>query len=107
MSADAEPLALRGPQVDAPTLAYRPKLLPRTPRIALVGCGGIAPTHLQAYATAGYEVVALQSRTRARAEQLQQTHCPRARVCDTLDELLAIDGLDAVDLTRTPPTASR
>ena len=102
MSGAVEPLALRGPQVAAPDLPYRPKALPRIPRIALVGCGGIAPTHLQGYATAGYEVVALQSRTRARAEQLQQAHCPRARVCDTLDELLAIDGLDAVDLTPHP-----
>lgn len=91
------------PQVDAPDLPYRPKALPRTPRVALVGCGGIAPTHLRAYRDAGYDVVALQSRTRARAEQLAQAHCPGARICGSLDELLAIDDLDAVDLTPHPP----
>ncbi len=89
-------------QVEAPSLPYRAKELPRTPRIALVGCGGIAPTHLQAYQDAGFEVVALHSRTRARAAELSRLHCPDARVCDSLDELLAIDGLDAVDLTPHP-----
>ena len=102
MSRNEELSVPDAPQVEAPDLPYLPKELPRTPRIALVGCGGIAPTHLRAYRDAGYEVVALFSRTRARAEQLRQAHCPRARVCDTLDELLAIDGLDAVDLTPHP-----
>ena len=46
MSGAVEPLALRGPQVDAPTLAYRPKALPRIPRVALVGCGRSVPVLL-------------------------------------------------------------
>lgn len=102
MSRNEELSVPDAPQVDAPDLPYRPKELPRTPRVALVGCGGIAPTHLRAYRDAGYEVVALFSRTRARAEQLADAHCPSAKVCDALDELLAVDGLDAVDLTPHP-----
>lgn len=102
MSRNEELSVPDAPQVEAPDLPYRPKELPRTPRVALVGCGGIAPTHLRAYRDAGYEVVALFSRTRARAEQLADAHCPSAKVCDALDELLAVDGLDAVDLTPHP-----
>lgn len=90
-------------RLPAPELPYRARVLPRTPRIALVGCGGISATHLEAYRDAGYEVVALHSRTRASAEARRDEYCPGARVTDTLEELLAIEGLDAIDVTPHPP----
>lgn len=89
-------------RVDAPELPYRPPVLARCPRIGLVGCGGIARVHLRAYADAGYEVVALHSRTRERAAACRDEFFPGARVCDSLQELLAVDGLDVVDLTPHP-----
>jgi len=47
-------------EIDAPELPYEPDA-PKTYRspIGLIGCGGITPHHLDAYRTAGYEVVAL------------------------------------------------
>ena len=89
-------------RVPAPDLPYRARVLPRVPRIALVGCGGISAMHLEAYRDAGYEVVALHSRTRANAEARRDEFCPGARVTDTLEELLAIEGLDAIDVTPHP-----
>jgi glutamyl-tRNA reductase len=55
--------------IEAPELDYRPP----TPRdlsvpIAVIGCGGISQTHLQAYRDAGLNVVALCDRTEAKAE---------------------------------------
>ena len=89
-------------RIPAPELSYRPLSLSRTPRIALVGCGSISATHLEAYRDAGYDVVALHSRTRERAEARRDEYFPRARVTDDLGELLAVEGLDAVDLTPHP-----
>ena len=89
-------------RIPVPDLPYRPLRLSRVPRIGLVGCGGISESHLQAYADAGYEVVALHSRTRERAEARRKEFFPSARVCDSLGELLAMEGLDAVDLTPHP-----
>ncbi|MEY2981820.1 MAG: Gfo/Idh/MocA family protein [Planctomycetota bacterium] len=87
---------------EAPELPYRPPILARRPRIALVGCGGIARVHLRAYADAGYDVVALHSRTRKSAEACREAFFPEARVCDSVAELLAVEGLDVVDLTPHP-----
>ena len=57
MSRNEELSVPDAPQVEAPDLPYRPKELPRTPRVALVGCGGIAPTHLRAYRDAGLSLI--------------------------------------------------
>ena len=67
--------------MDAPQLAYRP----RDPRdtamgIGLVGCGDITASHLRAYRSAGYDVVALCNPTRERAEARRAEFFPDARV---------------------------
>lgn len=94
----SDPGALR----PAPELPYRPPVLPRVPRLGLVGCGGISATHPAAYRVAGYEVVALCDRTRAKAEARRAEFFPGAEVTTDAAVLLARDDLDAVDLTPHP-----
>ncbi len=70
---DADTYALASKAVaaiPAPAMAYRPPV-PKTfkPRIGLIGTGGIAEAHLDAYRTAGWEVAALCNRTLSKAEQ--------------------------------------
>ena len=97
-------LAVCAPRdVPAPDLPYRPRE-PRDfpPRIGLVGCGGISKTHLAAYRAAGYRVVALCDRTRAKAVARRDAFFPDAEVTTDAAELLARDDLSAVDLTPHP-----
>ena len=55
--------------IQAPDLPYLPPA-PRLyrPRIGLIGAGGIAAAHLDAYRTAGWEVAAICRRTLAKAD---------------------------------------
>ncbi|HVJ80412.1 MAG TPA: Gfo/Idh/MocA family oxidoreductase [Planctomycetia bacterium] len=71
-------------------------------RIGLVGCGGIAATHLQAYRDAGLDVVALCDRTRAKAEKLKAEYFPAADVEHSAAELIARGDVEVVDLTPHP-----
>lgn len=91
-----------GERIPVPDLPYGPRVLPRVPRIGLVGCGGISATHLEAYRAAGYEVVALCDRTLAKAAARRDEFFPAAHVTTDLAEVLATEGLDAVDLTPHP-----
>ena len=88
-------------QIAAPELAYLPPSLPRTPRIGLIGCGGISETHLEAYRAAGYEVVALGDRTLSKAQARAAAFFPDA-VCTTDPAEVLAQNLDAVDLTPHP-----
>jgi len=62
----------------APALSYRP---PRSkkfrPRIGIIGCGGIVPTHLKAYRKARYRVVALTDPLGERAEEKRDQFYPQ------------------------------
>ena len=46
------------PEIDAPALPYMPPAIERDVRLAIIGCGGIASTHLAAYQSRGWKVVA-------------------------------------------------
>lgn len=103
---DADTYALKSVdvvQVAAPVLSYQPPA-PRNyrPRIALIGAGGIASAHLDAYRTAGWEVAAICSRTHSKAEALGQTYAPQALVTESFDAVLADPLIDVVDLTPHP-----
>jgi predicted dehydrogenase len=89
--------------IRAPDLAYRPPA-PQLyrPRIGLIGAGGIAAAHLDAYRTAGWEVAAICSRTRAKAEARAKEFAPAARVTDRYEEVLSDPGIDVVDITPHP-----
>jgi predicted dehydrogenase len=91
------------PDMPAPDLPYLPPAPRRyRPRIGLIGAGGIAAAHLDAYRTAGWEVAAICSRTRAKAEARAMEFAPAARVTDRYEEVLADPRIDVVDITPHP-----
>ncbi len=97
-------------ETQAPELSY----LPREPRayspgIGLIGCGGIAPYHLGAYAAAGYRVTALCDVDEARATKLRDEHFPGAAVSTDYRTVLDRDDIEVADIAvhpehRTPIT---
>ena len=89
--------------IAAPDLNYLPPS-PRhyRPRIGLIGAGGIAAAHLDAYQTAGWEVVAICSRTLASAEARAREFAPAARVTCDYQSVLADPSIDVLDITPHP-----
>lgn len=87
------------PAIPAPALPYQPAI-PQNLNvgIGLIGCGGISESHLQAYKKAGYRVVALCSRTKAKAEARRAQFFPEAAVITDYAELLARDDIAVVDI---------
>src|SRR4051812_29010656 len=90
-------------EVPAPALAYRPPA-PRDPTvpIALVGCGGISQIHLQAYRNGGFNVVALCSRSKARALVRAVEFYPGAEIVTDIAQVLRRDDIKVVDITTSP-----
>lgn len=90
-------------QIAAPELPYHPPR-PRQyrPKIAVVGCGGIAATHLTAYRAAGFNVAALCSRTQETACRRQQEFYPEAEIFTNFEALLRRDDIEVLDLTPHP-----
>jgi predicted dehydrogenase len=88
-----------------PDLGHLPEMPARNDwRIGIVGAGFIVrDCHLVAYAQAGFRVVGITSRTRARAEEVAALRGVPA-VFDSLDELLERARPDVVDLA-VPPAA--
>ena len=86
--------------IAAPDLPYRPRV-PRNREvgIGLIGCGGITQSHLRAYRNGGFNVVALCSRDRARAEARQAEFFPNAAVTTDYRTLLERDDVAIVDIT--------
>jgi predicted dehydrogenase len=66
--------------------------------IGLVGCGFISSMHLAAYRAAGYNVTALCDRTLAKAASRRDEYFPRADVTDQVEDLLARDDIEVVDI---------
>ncbi|CAM2146647.1 Gfo/Idh/MocA family oxidoreductase [Pararobbsia alpina] len=68
--------------------------LPTQPRpVAIIGAGAIVrDAHLPAYRQAGFDVVAIHDRDRAKAQALADQN-GIARVCDSLEEIAAIPGV--------------
>lgn len=91
------------PQIPAPDVAYRPPHpTSYSPKIGVIGTGGISASHLDAYRTAGWQVAALWNRTRAKAEAKAAEHCPGARIEDRWQAMLDDSEIDVVDITLHP-----
>ena len=89
--------------IPAPQLPYGPRIpRHRETKIAVIGCGGISQSHLQAYYKAGYNVVELCDHTLAKAEARRSEFFPNARVATDFREVLAQDGIGVVDITTHP-----
>lgn len=89
--------------MEAPRLPYRPPS-PKSysPRIALIGAGGIAPAHLDAYRTAGFDVAAICNPTVSKAEKLRDEYFPQALSTDDFDALLNDSSIEVFDITPHP-----
>ncbi|ROU02583.1 Gfo/Idh/MocA family protein [Histidinibacterium lentulum] len=103
---DTDTYALKAaelPEIDAPPIDYRPPA-PKSyrPRIALIGAGGISASHLDAYRTAGWDVVAIANRTLRKAEDKAAKYYPEAVTTDDWRALLADPTIDVVDITPYP-----
>ena len=90
-------------QVAAPDLPYRPRN-PRhyNPAIGLIGCGGIAAQHLNAYRNAGYRVQALCDHTESKVREHQARFYPDAAVTTDYREVLKRDEIEVVDIATHP-----
>ena len=88
---------------EVPILDYKPSL-PKTfiPKIGLIGCGGIANTHLQAYKEVGWDVVALSDIDLDAAKEKQKSFYPEAKLYSDYAELLKEDVINVVDIALHP-----
>src|SRR5262245_8815509 len=90
-------------QIAAPELDYRPRNPRRyNPAIGLIGCGGIAVQHLNAYRHAGYRVTALCDHTESKARDYQARFYSEAVVTTDYHEVLQRDEIEVVDITTHP-----
>ncbi len=92
-----------GGQIAAPALDYKPRN-PKNynPAIGVIGCGGIAVQHLNAYRHAGYRVTALCDHTEDKARAYQKKFYPESFVTIDFRELLSRDEIEVVDITTHP-----
>lgn len=89
-------------EIPAPELPYLPKRVADASPIGLIGCGGIAPYHLDAYKRCGYDVVALCDVDLARAEAMREKCYPEARVFTDYREVLALADIGVADIATHP-----
>ncbi len=89
--------------IPAPKLPYQPPV-PKSyrPRIGLIGCGGIAATHLEAYQKMGYAVVACCDRRHEVAGECCDKFYPEAEVYSDHRKVLDRSDIDVVDLATHP-----
>lgn len=89
--------------IEAPSVDYRPhKPKSYHPKIGLIGAGGISEFHLKNYQACGFNVAAIASRTRSKAEAKRDQFYPDADVYDDYHELLQRDDIEVVDVTPHP-----
>jgi len=92
-----------GAQIEAPVLPYQPRNPKEyNPAIGLIGCGGIAVQHLNAYRHAGFRVTALCDHTESKARAYQERFYPDATVTADYRELLRRDEIEVLDITTHP-----
>lgn len=83
-------------------LAYRPAATQYRPPIRLIGCGGIAKHHLEAYRDFGLNVVALCDVQADLAVSLRDRFFPDAQIYTDHHRLLADESIEVVDLATHP-----
>jgi len=92
-----------GAQIEAPVLPYQPQNPKKlNPAIGVIGCGGIAAQHLNAYRHAGFRVAALCDRTEGKARAYQERFYPGALITTDYRELLRRDEIEVVDIATHP-----
>ena len=87
----------------APKLPYQPASPKRyRPQLGLIGCGGITATHLDAYRTAGWEVVAFCDKLESAARSRRDQFYPQAQIYTDYRDLLKRADVDVVDIALHP-----
>ena len=89
--------------IEPPPVQYLPPS-PKSyrPKIGLIGTGGISEFQLKKYKACGYDMIALASRTRSKAEARRDEFYPDAEVYDHYSSILKRDDIDVVDVTPHP-----
>ena len=89
--------------IDAPPVSYLPPIPKNySPKIGIIGTGGISDFHLKAYKVCGWDVVAMNNRTRSKAEERKDKFFPDAQVHDDYRQILDNGDIDVVDITPHP-----
>ena len=87
----------------APQLDYLPPTpTSYRPLIGLIGCGAITEHHLRGYVASGFKVGAFYDPDTDAAEARRAEFYPNAVVCASVQELLAVPGLEVVDIATHP-----
>ena len=90
-------------KIIAPDLPYQPPVPKNPPApIALIGCGGIAKHHLDAYKSKGYPVSVLCDLNPKAATALRDEFFPNAEISDDANAVLAREDIGIVDLATHP-----
>lgn len=89
-------------EVPAPDLSYLPPHPRGNHAIALIGAGGIAAAHLEAYRDAGFDVRVIANRTLSRAVDRRDAFFPQAEATDDIAGTLARPDITVVDITPHP-----
>lgn len=92
-------------ETDAPNLPYKPNDPEASDLgVAMIGMGGISEQHCKAYTKAGYNVVAMCSRTRENAIEKKEEFYPDADIAIYTDyrDVLARNDVEVVDLLPHP-----
>ena len=103
-NADARNMkATSGARTPAPELSYRPPVPTRAPEpIALIGCGGIARHHLDAYRSRKFPVTILCDVNLQAARTLRDEFFPDAGISDSAESVLKDASIGVVDLALHP-----
>lgn len=90
-------------EIPAPDLPYLPPS-PRhyRPRIGIIGAGGIAAAHLDAYRSAGWQVAAICNRSHSKSQARAREFAPTALITDSYPEILADPAINVIDITTHP-----
>ena len=103
---DTDTYALRSEKAEripAPELDYRPPVPSNyRPAIGLVGAGGIAAAHLDAYRAAGFDVRTICSRTLQNAQSRRDEFYPKAQATEDFESLLQDESIEVLDITPHP-----
>ncbi|PXA04553.1 gfo/Idh/MocA family oxidoreductase [Coraliomargarita sinensis] len=95
--------AAKADRMEAPAFSYQPpKPKQATPPMALIGCGGIARNHLEAYRENGFPIAVLCDIKIEAANKFRDEFFPEAEVTDNADAVLTRDDIKIVDLATHP-----
>ncbi|MEM1222178.1 MAG: Gfo/Idh/MocA family oxidoreductase [Verrucomicrobiota bacterium] len=95
--------AVEAAKTEAPVLPYQPPVPKGTPpKIGLIGCGGIARNHLEAYREKSFPVAVLCDINLEAATKLRDEFFPDAEVTDDVDSVFLRNDIGVLDLATHP-----